>query len=104
MARYGNLSTLVFCGGDSNNSSSFWWRDILKMWTLTELDPIVSFCDFKVGNGFNTRFWEAKWFEDNILRDAYPNLYLEYSFKKVSVAEWGMVCGSGEIWVFPRSS
>lgn len=97
-ARNGDLSTIVLCEGVSNNSSFFWWRDLLKIRINVSLDLIVSFCGFKVGNGFNTHFWEANWLEDSILKDVYLDLYLASSLNKVSVAGiWGWCVG---VWVW----
>ncbi|XP_058784616.1 uncharacterized protein LOC131659444 [Vicia villosa] len=48
-ARYGDLSILVLCGGKaSNDSSSSWWRDILKVGHCGMPDPMVSHCGFKL--------------------------------------------------------
>lgn len=57
-ARYGDLSMHIFYGGDASkySSSSFWWRDVLKVGNTSFLykDPIVSNCRFSIENGFNT--------------------------------------------------
>ncbi|XP_058746973.1 uncharacterized protein LOC131619951 [Vicia villosa] len=86
----------VICGGEVSNlsSSSFWWRDLLKVGFLTpfEKDPFVSNCLFYVGNGFSTPFWEACWLNNVCLMEAFPELYRVSSLKKVSVAAMGGWC------------
>ncbi|XP_058760886.1 uncharacterized protein LOC131634255 [Vicia villosa] len=91
LARYGDLSSQVFSGGDGKLSStySFWWRDILKIGKDSFRDPIVACCNYVVHNGFNTPFWESRWIEGIILKEEYPNLFLASCLKRVSVAAMG---------------
>ncbi|XP_058775755.1 uncharacterized protein LOC131650031 [Vicia villosa] len=104
-ASYGNLCLQIIYDGDSFKlaSSSFWWRDILKVSIVSSnplnIDPIVSNCNFIVGNGFNTPFWESCWWNNCILKEAFPDLFLASSLKKVSVAvvgEWNNGCWKWE--------
>ncbi|XP_058779060.1 uncharacterized protein LOC131653017 [Vicia villosa] len=99
--RYGDLCLQIICDGDAHKpaSSSFWWRDILKVSSVSsnslDIDPIVSSCKFIVGNGFNTPFWESCWLNNCFLKEAFPDLFLASSLKKVSVAvmgEWNNGC------------
>ncbi|XP_058783007.1 uncharacterized protein LOC131657653 [Vicia villosa] len=83
------------CDGDAFKlaSSSFWWRDILKVSCISsnplDIDPIVSTCNFIVGNGYNTPFWESCWLNNCSLKETFPDLFLTSSLKKVSVAVMG---------------
>ncbi|XP_058776654.1 uncharacterized protein LOC131650974 [Vicia villosa] len=98
----------VIYGGEGSNlsSSSFWWRDLLKVGFLTpfEKDPFVSNCFFKVGNGFSTPFWEACWLNNVSLMEAFPDLYGVSSLKKVSVAAMGGWCEGVWKWGDPGIS
>ncbi|GJR88042.1 RNA-directed DNA polymerase, eukaryota, reverse transcriptase zinc-binding domain protein [Tanacetum coccineum] len=40
----------------------------------------------KVGNGFNTRFWEDLWKGEVVLKDLFPRLYALETMKNISVA------------------
>lgn len=51
---------------------------------------MVANCGFKVGNGFNTPFWEGIWLDDLVLKDMYLDLFLASSLKKVFVAGMGV--------------
>ncbi|XP_058732778.1 uncharacterized protein LOC131604350 [Vicia villosa] len=101
-ARYGDLCMHVTCGGDTYklSSSSFWWRDILKVgfFPPSSNDPNVSYCCFKVGNGFNTPFWEASWLDNSILMKTSSKLFSASSLKKVLVAAMGGWCDGVWKW------
>ncbi|XP_058773193.1 uncharacterized protein LOC131647299 [Vicia villosa] len=94
----------IICGQDSfkNASSSIWWRDILKVSNVSynplTIDPIVSNCKFIVGNGFNTPFWESCWWNNGILKEVFPDLFLASSLKKVSVAVMGGLSNGSWKW------
>ncbi|XP_058753205.1 uncharacterized protein LOC131626408 [Vicia villosa] len=92
-ARYGDVSILDFTGGDSSKltSSSFWWRDLLKVGFSSSFinEPFSSNCRFIVGNGFTTPFWEVAWLNNSILREDFLELFEISSLKKVSVAALG---------------
>ncbi|XP_058782871.1 uncharacterized protein LOC131657498 [Vicia villosa] len=59
-------------------------------------DPFVERCCFKVGNGFNTPFWEVAWLNDDCLSEVFPELFAISLLKNVSVA--GMGGWSDGIW------
>ncbi|XP_058733972.1 uncharacterized protein LOC131605656 [Vicia villosa] len=83
----------AFTSGDSFKtiSSSFWWRDLLKVGisTPSQEDPFSSNCSFVVGNGFTTPFWEVVWLNNISLKDFFPDLFELSTLKKVSVAAMG---------------
>ncbi|XP_058777732.1 uncharacterized protein LOC131651991 [Vicia villosa] len=105
----------VICGGESHvrASFSFWWRDISKVSFLpsspsspstspsstSSLDPLISNCCFKVGNGFNTPVWEVRWLNNYVLMESFPNLFLASSLRKVSVAAMGGWCEGIWKWI-----
>ncbi|XP_058756725.1 uncharacterized protein LOC131629936 [Vicia villosa] len=91
-ARYGDISTTVFCGDSKAHSSlskSLWWKDLINIGMATNRDPMANHCKFEIGNGFSIPFWEGRWTEGNILSHEYPDLYLLSCFKKVSVGAMG---------------
>ncbi|XP_058756337.1 uncharacterized protein LOC131629577 [Vicia villosa] len=91
-ARYGDLSSNVFCTTKDaivSPSCSFWWKDLLKVSFSFKLDPIVERTSFVVNNGFCTPFWDAKWILDEPLKEAFPALYELSCLKKVSIAAMG---------------
>ncbi|XP_058759359.1 uncharacterized protein LOC131632631 [Vicia villosa] len=91
-ARYGDISSLAFCGGKGFKvlpSCSFWCKDLIKVSSSLSLDPIVECSKFSINNGFITPFWESNWLNDTPLQEAFPVLYEFSSLKKVSVAAMG---------------
>ncbi|XP_058726606.1 uncharacterized protein LOC131597964 [Vicia villosa] len=91
-SRYGDLSSKVFCVEKDHkipSSCSFWWKDLLKIGALSLLDPVVEKCSFTIHDGYKTPFWEARWLEDIVLKDHFPELYKASSLKHVSVAAMG---------------
>ncbi|XP_058776004.1 uncharacterized protein LOC131650310 [Vicia villosa] len=90
------ISIQVFNDGVSNKvlsssytSCSTWWRDIIRMENFSFKDPIAAKSRNIIQNDFSTPFWEAKWIEDVILKEVYPDLFLAYSLKGVSIAGMG---------------
>lgn len=62
--RYGDLTSNVFGMGKNcklSSSFSFWWKDIVKIGSLSSCDPIVVNSRFYVNNGFIALFWESTW-------------------------------------------
>ncbi|XP_058741567.1 uncharacterized protein LOC131613943 [Vicia villosa] len=57
--------------------------------SFLQKDLFIENCCFKVGNGFNTPFWEVCWLNDICLSDAFPELFAISLLKKVSVAVMG---------------
>ncbi|XP_058757153.1 uncharacterized protein LOC131630385 [Vicia villosa] len=51
-----------------------------------------------VGNGFNSPFWESCWWNNCILREVFPELFLASSLKKVLVAVMGGWCDGNWKW------
>ncbi|XP_058734060.1 uncharacterized protein LOC131605759 [Vicia villosa] len=96
-ARYGDISMKSFGGGmfpsslpsPSSSSFSIWWKDLMSVGKEEYNDPIASLCRFKIGNGFSTPFWEARWCGEFSLKDKFPVLYSASSLKMVSVAGMG---------------
>ncbi|XP_058783299.1 uncharacterized protein LOC131657977 [Vicia villosa] len=83
----------LFGGGvhNKNSSSSFWWRDMLKVGNSSFLhkDHFLENSCFIVGNGFSNPFWEVCWLNDVCLSEAFPKLYDISLLKNVSVAVMG---------------
>ncbi|XP_058758054.1 uncharacterized protein LOC131631277 [Vicia villosa] len=91
--RFLNLgATKVLCVDKSSNFSStcsYWWKDILKIGGCFLLDPLVENCRFTIHDGFKTPFWEAKWLDNMVLKEFFPDLFKVSCLKNVSVAAMG---------------
>ncbi|CAK8537008.1 unnamed protein product [Lathyrus sativus] len=102
-ARYGDISSVMLSKGThslisnsspphsttSSPSSSYWWKDLISIGKFGHLDPMVRLCNFKIGRGFTTPFWEVNWTGNFCLTDEFLNLYKETRLRLVSVAGMG---------------
>lgn len=61
-ARYGdiNLHVVSFDGNCKRISKSFWWKDIISLEKIHNVNMFANNCRFFIGNGYNTSFWQAK--------------------------------------------
>ncbi|CAI8609798.1 unnamed protein product [Vicia faba] len=81
-----------------SSSFSSWWRDIIKVGSFSNIDPIASNSRFIIRSVFSTPFWEVKWLEDKTLKEDFSDLFVNSFLKRVSVA--GMGGWSDGIWIW----
>ncbi|XP_058741667.1 uncharacterized protein LOC131614056 [Vicia villosa] len=98
-SRYGDLSSKALGMNievNVSNSSSVWWKDILKIHSSSSsssssslCDPIVECGRFIIRYGFNTPFWHATWLGDKPLLEEFSDLFIVSRLKYVSVTAMG---------------
>ncbi|GJS37389.1 RNA-directed DNA polymerase, eukaryota [Tanacetum coccineum] len=70
----------------SSTSNSCWLNIIKEINTLLDKGvDVLSYITHKLGNGDSIAFWEDKWFNNTVLKEAYPRLYSLERCKNVSV-------------------
>ncbi|GJZ05683.1 hypothetical protein Tco_0539476 [Tanacetum coccineum] len=68
--------------------SSIWLDIVRKVYHLKQKGiDLLHYCTKKVGNGFDTLFWDEVWLEDVTLKHIYPRIYALETNKLISVTE-----------------
>ncbi|GAU19703.1 hypothetical protein TSUD_78280 [Trifolium subterraneum] len=87
--RYGHLPSSLLGKHDliSGGISSLWWRDVISSGNICNVDWFKSNIGCRVGNGNDIEFWHFKWYDNQVLCDLYPDLYVLEAYKYAKVAE-----------------
>jgi hypothetical protein len=87
--RYGTSFVSLLEGGEvaAPNNASLWWKEIARLDNFGGQAWFTSELRRRVGNGWNTSFWNVKWCGDMSLRLKYPRLFSLSSQKKAPIGE-----------------
>lgn len=102
--RYNNLALKFLVADVSvvNKQDLIWWRDLLISNNYANLgeNHYAWAVSCNVGDGESVSFWYLCWAGDQLLRGAYPELFMLALDHLISVEEVGSATDLGWQWIF----
>ncbi|XP_058732598.1 uncharacterized protein LOC131604128 [Vicia villosa] len=84
--------------GRNRRTLSTWWKDLVDLASGDLGSALVGNLSFQLGCGDNTLFWETRWHDVGILKEAFPNLYAVSTVKGKMINELGVWSNNSWAW------